>query len=110
MEKGEFPPVEECLPNESVVVVPVEEVGKCGGTWNKVHGHESLGWGYVIYSIESFLKWNRDASGHIPNLVKSWEWNGDRTEITLHFVEGIASSRIIQTALAIVIYQVSTLQ
>ena len=40
-------------------------------------------------SVEPFLKWNRDVNGFRPNIVTSWEWNDDATELTVHFRQGI---------------------
>lgn len=34
---GELPPVEERLPEEPLVVEPVEKIGQYGGTWRMVH-------------------------------------------------------------------------
>ena len=86
---GELPPVDERLPAEPLVIEPVEEIGQYGGTWRSVDNGEGNGWTQMSTSVEPFLKWNRDVNGFRPNIVTSWEWNDDATELTVHFRQGI---------------------
>ena len=86
---GELPPVDERLPDEPLVIEPVEEIGQYGGTWRSVDNGEGNGWTQMSTSVEPFLKWNRDVNGFRPNIVTSWEWNDDATELTVHFRQGI---------------------
>ncbi|MBI5668374.1 MAG: ABC transporter substrate-binding protein [Chloroflexi bacterium] len=86
---GELPPVEERLPPEPLVIEPVEQVGEYGGTWRMLDQNNELGFTLMTTGVEGFLKWNRDASGFRPNVLESWEWNDDATEVTVHFREGI---------------------
>jgi peptide/nickel transport system substrate-binding protein len=86
---GKLPPVDERLPKEPLVVEPVEEIGQYGGTWRMVNIGDGLGWFRMANYVEPFLRWNRKATGHVPNLVKSWEWNEDATQLVVHFREGI---------------------
>ncbi len=87
--QGRLPPVDERLPEEPLVLEPVEEIGQYGGIWHKVDSSDSLGWTRQTIMVEPFLKWDRDASGMRPNLVTSWEWNEDATQLTAHFRRGI---------------------
>jgi peptide/nickel transport system substrate-binding protein len=86
---GELPPVEERLPAEPLVIEPVEQVGEYGGTWRMLDQNNELGFTLMTTGVEGFLKWNRDASGFRPNVLESWEWNEDATEVTVKFREGI---------------------
>ncbi len=86
---GELPPVDERLPDEPLVVEPVEEIGQYGGTWRSIDNGEGNGWTQMTTSVEPFLKWNRDVNGFRPNIVTSWEWNDDATELTVNFRQGI---------------------
>lgn len=86
---GELPPVEERLPPEPLVIEPVERVGEYGGTWRMLDQNNELGFTLMTTGVEGFLKWNRDASGFRPNVLESWEWNDDATQVTVHFREGI---------------------
>ena len=86
---GELPPVDERLPDEPLVIEPVEEIGQYGGTWRLVDNNDSNGWTQMTIGVEPFLKWNRDVNGFRPNIVTSWEWNDDATELTANFRQGI---------------------
>ena len=86
---GELPPVDERLPDEPLVIQPVEETGQYGGTWRLVDNNDSNGWTQMTINVEPFLKWNRDVNGFRPNIVTSWEWNDEATELTVNFRQGI---------------------
>ena len=86
---GELPPVDERLPAEPLVIEPVEEIGQYGGTWRLVDNNDSNGWTQMTIGVEPFLKWNRDVNGFRPNIVASWEWNDEATELTVNFRQGI---------------------
>ena len=86
---GELPPVDERLPAEPLVIEPVEEIGQYGGTWRLVDNNDSNGWTQMTIGVEPFLKWNRDVNGFRTNIVASWEWNDEATELTVNFRQGI---------------------
>jgi peptide/nickel transport system substrate-binding protein len=86
---GELPPVAERLPEEPLVLEPVEEIGQYGGTWRLVDGNDELGWTRQTMYVEPFLKWNRDANGFRPNLITAWEWNENATELVVNLRKGI---------------------
>jgi ABC-type transport system substrate-binding protein len=89
VQAGQLPPVDERLPPTPLVVDPVEQVGVYGGTWRMMGNDDGLGYFAMTGYVEPFLKWNRDVSGHRPNLLESWEWNDDATELTVYFRQGI---------------------
>jgi len=89
VEAGDLPPVDDRLPAEPLVIEPVEEIGQYGGTWHKVDANDDLGWMRQTIMVEPFLKWERDASDMRPNLITSWEWNDEATELTVNFRQGI---------------------
>ncbi len=86
---ADLPPVAERLPNQPLVIEPVEEVGTYGGTWRMVDYDDTLGWTRQTIWIEPFVKFNRDLNGIRPNVLESWEWNDDATGLTLNFREGM---------------------
>ncbi|MCB0065027.1 MAG: ABC transporter substrate-binding protein, partial [Caldilineaceae bacterium] len=85
---GELPPVDERLPQEPLVLEPVEEIGQYGGTWRSVDD-DSLGWTRQTSMVEPYLKWERDGNGMRPNILESWEWNEDATELVVTYRAGI---------------------
>ena len=87
---GELPPVEQRLPEEPLVVEPVESIGQYGGTWHRaflgVKDFHALG--RLIY--EAVLRWPRDPADPIqPGLAKAWKWSKNGTELTLYFRKGL---------------------
>lgn len=86
---GTLPPVEERLPASPLMLEPVESVGTYGGTLRMVAGDDNLGWLRMTVGTESLAKWERDVSGVRPNVLESWEWNADATQLTAQFRRGI---------------------
>ena len=87
--KGELPLVSERLPEEPLVIPPVERVGKYGGTWNRaftgpedrqnidriVHDH-------VIY-------FDLDGVTLMPHIARAWEVEADGRVFTFHLRKGM---------------------
>jgi len=86
---GELPPVSQRLPENPVIVEPLESVGQYGGTWRMLDTANDLGQAMMGIAVEPFLKWNRDVNGMRPNLVERWEWNADATAVTIQFRNGL---------------------
>jgi peptide/nickel transport system substrate-binding protein len=87
---GALPPVEERLPVEPLVVVPVESIGKYGGTWHRaflgVKDFHALG--RLIY--DTILRWPRNPADPIgPGLANEWTWSADGKELTIYLREGL---------------------
>jgi peptide/nickel transport system substrate-binding protein len=106
---GKLPPVAERLPNEPVVFSAAamsDGIGEYGGVFRHVIGGrpegfnflagQHQGWGGINMAIQECLvrqgpRWQikaEDQTGPLPNLAKSWEWNDDMTELTMHLIEG----------------------
>ncbi|MCG8352272.1 MAG: ABC transporter substrate-binding protein [Chloroflexales bacterium] len=87
---GELPPVEERLPENPLVVEPVESIGRYGGTWQRAFlGIKDFhAFGRITY--EPMLRWPRDPSDPVqPGLAERWEWNSAGTELTLYLRKGL---------------------
>jgi len=87
---GDLPPVEERLPENPRVVLPISSVGQYGGTWYR--GWRGINdfhcFGRIIY--EPALRWPRDPKDAVqPGLAEKWEWSEDGTELTLYFRNGL---------------------
>lgn len=90
VENGLLPPIDERLPSDPMVVLPVESVGEYGGAWHRafqgVKDFHALG--RLIY--DAVLRWPRDPVDPIqPGLAYKWEWSADGKELTLYFREGL---------------------
>lgn len=86
---GSLPPVEERLPVNPLVLEPVESAGQYGGTLRMIAGDDNLGWLRMTVGNEGLVKWERDVSGTRPNLLESWEFNDDATELTIKLRQGV---------------------
>lgn len=107
---GKLPPVAERLPKEPIVFktsAMSDGIGTHGGVfrhviggrpegWNWMAGQHQ-GWGGINMAIQECLvrqgpRWQvkgEDQTGPLPNLAKSWEWNDDKTQLTMHLMEGV---------------------
>lgn len=107
---GQLPPVGDRLPPEPLVHktgAMSDGLGQYGGVFRHVIGGrpegfnwlagQHQGWGGINLAIQECLvrqgpRWQvkaEEQTGPLPNLAKSWEWNGDMTVLTMHLVEGI---------------------
>ena len=87
---GELPPVEQRLPDNPLVIEPLNDIGKYGGTWNRFSTAE--GWSFFVMAMDG-NKFARflDEKGlpNAPHLVREWESNEDKSSWTFHFRKGL---------------------
>lgn len=106
---GKLPALKDRLPSEPLVFktgAMSDGVGQYGGVfrhviggrpegWNWLAG-ETQGWGGINIAVQECLvrqgpRWQikaEDQTAPLPNLAKAWEWNEDKTELTMHLIEG----------------------
>ena len=86
---GKLPPVAERLPQNPLVIKPVNEIGKYGGrirTFSPSDTSQAVElWQYGF----SPLRWDNDATKVGPNACETWSTNADNTEWTLNFRKGL---------------------
>jgi peptide/nickel transport system substrate-binding protein len=90
VDKGELPAVDERLPENPLIVLPVDSVGQYGGTWHRAFlgNNDFHAFGRLIY--EAVLRWPRNPADPIqPGLAEAWEWSDDGKVLTLHLREGL---------------------
>lgn len=88
--KGELPPVDERLPENPLVVEPVESIGKYGGVWRTgLRGGSDNAWIFRTIGYEGLTRWSRDWTRVEPNVAESWEVNDDATEFIFHLRKGM---------------------
>jgi peptide/nickel transport system substrate-binding protein len=86
---GKLPPVDKRLPETPLIIDPVEEIGKYGGTWRMMDSGDGMGQTREAIAIEPLNKWKRDLNGSRPNVVQSYKFNDAATELTMQFRKGI---------------------
>ena len=73
VDKGELPSVDKRLPENPMVITPINEVGKYGGTWRRIepnyHFHE--------WSNEPLVELDAQQN-RVPNLAESFEISDDQ--------------------------------
>jgi peptide/nickel transport system substrate-binding protein len=87
---GDLPPVEERLPQNPMVVEPVERTGVYGGTWHMgMRGTNDHALIIRTVGYEGLVRWTPDWTDLVPNVAESWEINSDASEYTFHLRQGI---------------------
>lgn len=93
VEAGELPPLEERIPaGENLLVIePVHEIGKYGGTWRRGFTGPADGQnGHRVAAGDRFVFWDAENFPEVvPNLAKGWEISEDQTQITIFMREGV---------------------
>jgi peptide/nickel transport system substrate-binding protein len=78
---GQLPPVEQRLPQDPLVVKPVHQIGKYGGTLRRAFtgpGDKYNGWRFA--GVDNLLYWNFDCTQVVPNIARGYEFqDGGRT-------------------------------
>jgi peptide/nickel transport system substrate-binding protein len=87
---GELPPLDQRLPENPLVVLPVKSIGQYGGTWYR--GWRGINdfhcYGRIVY--EPMLRWPRDPKDPVqPGLAESWEWSDEGKTLTLYLRKGL---------------------
>ena len=84
-----LPPVEDRLPVDPAVIVPLERVGQYGGTLRRMHFSSGDHWNMGYLNFEGLVRFNRDGSALIPSIAKSW-WSSEGDKVwTFKLREGL---------------------
>lgn len=84
----DLPDVEVRLPDEPVVIVPVDSIGQYGGTWTTVAGDPGMG-NIKMKLYDPPVRWNPDYTGYHMGLAESFEFNEDGTQLTYKLRPGL---------------------
>ncbi|NLS77931.1 MAG: ABC transporter substrate-binding protein [Chloroflexi bacterium] len=85
---GQLPPVEERLPDEPMVLKPLESIGKYGGTLRTINDGTTTNW-LTNSAYEKMLRWSVDSTTIEPNIVKQWEIGDGGKVFTLYLRKGM---------------------
>jgi peptide/nickel transport system substrate-binding protein len=84
----ELPPVDERLPNNPVLITPIDREGIYGGTWDVARIQGDYTGIARMLQYEGLVRWNVEWTGIIPNLAQSFEVSADSTTFTFHLRQG----------------------
>jgi|TARA_B100000315_G_scaffold95979_3_gene88163 peptide/nickel transport system substrate-binding protein len=84
LDERDLPPVERRLPNDPVVIVPLEQNGRYGGK-----ARITLGDSWQFFNWEAALTISADMRTFLPNLARSWTVSEDGRVITIDLHPGI---------------------
>jgi len=91
VDAGSLPPLAERLPEEPLVVQPIE-IGRYGGTIRVGDMSTDLGGydiGYVTGGPNHFLRYNPDLTATEPNIARSVDVSDDNTTYTIYLRRGM---------------------
>jgi peptide/nickel transport system substrate-binding protein len=87
---GELPPVDERLPENPLVVEPVDRIGVYGGTWHMgMRGSNDHALIIRTAGYVGLVRWSPDWTDVEPDLAESWEINADASEYTFFLRKGV---------------------
>jgi len=91
VKQGKLPPFEQRLPEEPLVIQPVHEVGRYGGTWHRGFTGPGDRWNgnRTVTGPDSLLFWDYTGEKVGPNVAKGYEFQDDGRTFVLHLRKGM---------------------
>ena len=87
---GKLPPVEQRIPENPMLVQPIQQIGIYGGTWfraiRRTRDHASF---IRIIGYENLTRWDPQWINVVPNIAARYEVNKDATQYTFHLRKGM---------------------
>lgn len=85
----DLPALADRLPEEPLVVVPYDSIGKYGGTLDALSNATEAGTSDFLSTRHvNLVRYSDDLETIVPNVAKGWEWNDDYTELTFFLRKG----------------------
>jgi peptide/nickel transport system substrate-binding protein len=85
----DLPPLAERLPEEPLVVIPYDSIGKYGGTLDVLSNATEAGTSdFLSVRHVNLVRFSDDLQTIVPNIAKDWEWNKDFTKLTMYLRKG----------------------
>ena len=86
---GDLPPVEERLPEDPMVIKPLNEIGKYGGTWRRGFTGPADGENMMrINNSSRLLAWDYSGSYIVPSLLAGWDIQDEARKYILYLRKG----------------------
>ena len=85
---GELPPVEERLPDDPLVIEPVDEIGQYGGTLRRAFLGPADANNYVRVVYDALVRFDSEGAEIVPHILRGWDASEDNRTWTLHLRPG----------------------
>ena len=88
--EGKLPSIGERLPQDPLVVTPLEGTGEYGGTWRMAMtgmGDTAIFTRTIAY--DGIVRWDSDFKTVVPNVAKGWKVSGDARVYTFYLRKGM---------------------
>ena len=90
VKQGKLPPVQDRIPQEPLVVKPVKETGKYGGTWRRgFTGPGDVENGNRINASDKLLFWDYTGTKIVPSVAKAVDMSADGKVYTIRLRKGM---------------------
>jgi peptide/nickel transport system substrate-binding protein len=85
----DLPALSDRIPQEPLVVVPYDTIGKHGGTLDVLSNATEAGTSdFLSVRHVNFVRFSDDLQTIVPNIAKGWKWNDDFTALTFYLRKG----------------------
>ena len=89
VKQGKLPPVEKRVPDEPMVVKPLQGIGRYGGTWRRGFTGPGDGEnGNRIVSTDKILFWDYTGTKIMPCVAREWKQSDDGKSVTISLRKG----------------------
>jgi peptide/nickel transport system substrate-binding protein len=90
VKQGKLPPVKDRIPQEPMVIKPVKEIGKYGGTWRRgFTGPGDVENGNRINASDKLLFWDYTGTKIVPSVAKGVDMSADGKVYTIKLRKGM---------------------
>lgn len=90
VQQGKLPPVQERVSQEPMVLKPVHEIGKHGGTWRRGFSGPADFWnGFRCCGHDKILFWDYTGNKVVPHIARHWEISDGGKTFTIHLRKGM---------------------
>src|SRR5213083_3460447 len=80
---GKLPPVQERIGQDPLVVKPLREIGKYGGTWRRGFlGPADYANASRVAANDTIVNWNTEGNAVTPQIAKGWQISPDGKTLT----------------------------
>ena len=86
---GELPPVIDRLPEEPLIIPPIERIGQYGGTWRRGFSGRADHNNFDRLMHDHLIYYDFDGYTLMPHIAKGWEVSDDGTTFTFHLRRGM---------------------